>query len=510
MNLIIKKNNNINMKKFILVGLIIINLIMSGLLLKDVNNNDNPFLDVLKQENTKDICLQKNEIFRDSNYIYYFSCNQLENIFIELRGVKYSLNDILNENIYTFEELVNLGLNISKEEIGEESDGSTKPDTVPSDNEDNNSNKEDNSSNEEENNKDEVILSLEEIQNYNKTIKRKTSSIYDLNKVLSYTAKDINNLILKYNLPKLPKYNGNVTLTESNTKVILENRNLENINVNNIQKGIIVKRANLRSFPSNVHFYDKLNKEAFDRLQETELHVNTEVVILHESKDNMWYFVVSEIYAGWVYKENVALVTDDDIEYFQNSRDFGIIIVPKVNVLDTFLDMSVKLPLKNNNLVMPVKGEDGFIKRVEINLDKSKYSVGYLAYTKENVIKNAKSYEGFKYSWGGMDDGVDCSSYIANIYRTFGFIFPRNTADQSISVGRITDLSEQSNQNKLNIMEKTEPSLLYQNGHVMLYLGKVNNKYLVIEASGVGKVVVTELTVNGNYLKKINKLVEIK
>ena len=44
----------------------------------------------------------------------------------------------------------------------------------------------------------------------------------------------------------------------------------------------------------------------------------------------------------------------------------------------------------------------------------------------------------------------------------------------------------------------------------MLYVGMENNKHYIIHASGSDGKVVKSILDNSNYLKKINKLVEIK
>ena len=112
------------------------------------------------------------------------------------------------------------------------------------------------------------------------------------------------------------------------------------------------------------------------------------------------------------------------------------------------------------------------------------------------------------YSWGGKDLGVDCSSFIQNLYRTFGFIFPRNTSSQNNSVGPFLDLTKMSNTEKLETIKKQKPALLYQKGHVMLYLGVKKNEPYIIHASGntqTLKVVLEKLS--STYLKNITKIV---
>ena len=73
----------------------------------------------------------------------------------------------------------------------------------------------------------------------------------------------------------------------------------------------------------------------------------------------------------------------------------------------------------------------------------------------------------------------------------------------------VLNLANLTNREKLNIIENHPYSLLYQVGHVMLYLGKINGEDYIIHASGSQmKVTMTSLN-NSSYLKNINKMVEI-
>ena len=317
-----------------------------------------------------------------------------------------------------------------------------------------------------------IILDKEEIKKYNEEIKKKADNMYDLTKIISLSKEEI-------------------------------------------QKGIIVKRANLRSLPTDIDSNNQKNIEDFDNIQETELCVNTPVLIIHTSTDNEWNFVISPIYAGWVRKENIALATNEDYETFINNNKFGIVTEPNIEIEGTLLDMGVKLPYINvteegYQFLLPKKNENGYIEAKTITLDRSKAHIDYLDYTNKNVYIQAIKYEDINYSWGGKNKGVDCSSYILNIYKCFGFEFPRNTSSQNKSVGKIINLENKNINEKFEIISNNFPCLLYQNGHVMLYLGKIDNEYYIIHASGEKmKVVIEKLTSSSSHIKLINIVVII-
>ena len=373
--------------------------------------------------------------------------------------------------------------------------------------------KTDNSITKEEN---KIILTPSQIATYNKQIEKRTPYLYDIKNTTSMTASEISQLIEKYTMPTLPKFDGQIEISQEIIRTILDNRNLDEItDKNTIQRGIITKRSNLKSFPTDIHFYNNRGASNFDQIQETELTVNTPVIILHKSKDGLWYFVESTIYAGWVKKSDLAIASKSDWDFFTENPSFAVVTTPTIQVEGTTLDMGVKLPLNKISgstyeVTIPIKADSGLVTQKNIVLDGNLLSVGYLPYTKENVIAQAKKYLGTPYSWGGMDYGVDCSSFIMNVYRTFGFVFPRNTSSQNTSIGTITSLASKTKSQKLAILDQTgAPAVLYQPGHTMLYIGSENGKHYIIHASGSEMKVTTTVLDDSSYINSIDKIIKV-
>lgn len=86
----------------------------------------------------------------------------------------------------------------------------------------------------------------------------------------------------------------------------------------------------------------------------------------------------------------------------------------------------------NNYIVwLPCRAPDGSFFRQKGLIPMSRdVSVGYLSLTNEEIIKQAFKCLGDRYGWGGMLESRDCSSYIREVYRCFGWILPRNTTGQ--------------------------------------------------------------------------------
>lgn len=131
-----------------------------------------------------------------------------------------------------------------------------------------------------------------------------------------------------------------------------------------------------------------------------------------------------------------------------------------------FLTMSVVQDLSKLEILEKDKDE----------LDKNiNYNVGGVAEGKaKDVIEFALKYLGNPYVWGGdsLTNGVDCSGYVREIYKHFGYSLPRVSYDQANTYTKVD-------------IEDVKPAdlVFYHNGerisHVALYIG--DNK--VIHAS---------------------------
>ena len=359
---------------------------------------------------------------------------------------------------------------------------------------------------------DDIIMSLDKIKDINKDIQKRCPDYNDLYNLSFFSKEEILKYISRYSFPELPKYENDIVYTKENTLDILDNLNLENIAENQGKKGIIIKRANLRAFPTSKHLYDDQKLQKFDTIQESELLVNTPIIEIHESKDKTWAFVISPFYVGWIEKGNMAYASIDDWNYFINNQNFIVITAKSYICGEISLDMSVTLPLINvigeeYEVALPIKDSNNIVAISKVVIPKNDAHIDFLEYTYENLLYQALKYNGSDYSWGGLDESVDCSSFIANVYRCFGFYFPRNTSSQKISIGKGIILNCENN-HKLKLIEKYVPCLLYRPGHVMLYLGKINGDPYIIHASG--KSLIVELTrLDDNILNTLDKLVTI-
>jgi len=294
--------------------------------------------------------------------------------------------------------------------------------------------------------------------------------------------------------------------------------------VENVQYGFTVNRASIREMPTKEQVYEDAENKYFCKLQVSSILMNEPVIIHQEDALGQWYYITCRYCSGWVLKENVGVVSD--YKQWKNLLEYDefLLVTGNKEILDVseeylasselILYMGTKLELvkykdfqtENNNRVpyecyivkIPVRNEEGKLEYeygfVPVSRD---VHVGYLPYTKENLISCMFKINGDRYGWGGMHNSRDCSQYVMEIYSLFGFEFPRNSAAQAEMDLENIDIKNMDNNEKEKILNDTLiGSLLYFEGHIMLYLGEIDGEYFVI--SQTARIMEEENVVNAH------------
>ena len=107
-------------------------------------------------------------------------------------------------------------------------------------------------------------------------------------------------------------------------------------------------------------------------------------------------------------------------------------------------------------------------------------SAGFTDYSVKNVLIQAFKFLGEPYGWGGMNNARDCSAFVADVYRSFGIIFPRNSDQQEKMKGYIS-FNGKSREERIKILDSLKPGTpLYMPGHAMIYLGRWQDRHYII------------------------------
>lgn len=334
-------------------------------------------------------------------------------------------------------------------------------------------------------NNNEIILDQDEIEEFNKRIiERQTLNAIDP-KAKNYNLLDYPEVISKNLIINAAKY--------SDLYDAIPDEEYYNFNslkeINNVRYAIAITKSSLRSIPTDIRFFEKKDEyKHFDLARYKEVKFGEPMVVLHKTSDNMWLLVQTTNTKGWIKAKDVAFTDKEIFTKYLKISDFIIVIAKSIEKNGIYMDMGVKLALDHEDQKFyyvrhPIKNQDnslGFkILKIEKNPD---LHHGYLPYTTSNLIKQIMKYYETPYGWGGIDDGVDCSGLVLNVYSVFGFRFPRNSGKQQSMAGNIFKFNRRNNKEILN---KLIPgSLLFFPGHIMLYLGKVDNKYYIVHSVG--------------------------
>lgn len=365
---------------------------------------------------------------------------------------------------------------------------------------------------------DKVIMDESSIEKYNKDLEKKSSVVVNLRDYKEVFKKDeLTKLITDLSSPSSsPRYDkdGNL-VTEDYYKKLNENLNLNELKeINKVQYGITVRRTLMKTYPTYDLLFKKGDNYEFDRLMETAVYPLEPLVILSTSKDNKWFFAQMYNYLAWIPAEDVALTSKGELLNYIDTKDFIVTTGKRVftvyNPLEKELselkfDMGVKIPLVKDNEIgdevygqnttgnyvvkLPIRDQNGnmVIKQGLISMSED-VNLGYLPYTKRNLLNQAFKFLGERYGWGGMFNGRDCSAFIMDIYRTMGISLPRNTGEQeedtpgkTYSMPKEMTLSERQ-----KIFDSVNSgAAIYMPGHAMMYIGKYNGEhYMIHDFSG--------------------------
>lgn len=359
-----------------------------------------------------------------------------------------------------------------------------------------------------------IIMDRDSIKMFNKDIEKKVNKVVSLDKYTAVLSKnELINLLKDYKLPSQTMYNeAGKVITKDIFDTISRNINLTGIKDSiEIKYGMAVRKTSVRSFPTELGVYDSKGSKEFDRFQETGLEPCEAVIILHQSKDEKWYFIQMYNYRGWV-KANDIAITNNKNQVFDyiNSSNFIVVTGNHISIdenvderINNTYNMGDRITLvssgelyekynKTHYIVkVPIKTNNNFLDFKEALILKNKDVVkDYLPYTRENILKQAFKLQGDKYDWGNKFDGRDCSSFVASVFKTFGFLLPRNTDEQEISNGKLYKFAKSDNiEVKGGILGNIKPgAVIFMPGHEMLYLGEVNGvHYIIHDFTSYGK-----------------------
>lgn len=265
-------------------------------------------------------------------------------------------------------------------------------------------------------------------------------------------------------------------------------------------------RADMRTWPTDERVHTDEATRHLDRFQENALFPGDIVAVLHASADGAWWFVQSYNYAGWVRAECLAEGSLDDMLAFRDVEDALVVTGDFVGARSrngagrtVTLDMGVRLPLAETprtgdgafRVRLPERSDDGRLAFVDAVIDAgADVRIGHLPYTRRNLVEQAFKFLGEPYGWGHSRNARDCTGLVSEVYRSMGFVLPRNSNQQGESpIGVNRRFAPGATvEDKLDQVRAADVGdLLYSTGHVMMCLGNLEAQPWVIhDLAGAG------------------------
>src|SRR3712207_4598844 len=239
---------------------------------------------------------------------------------------------------------------------------------------------------------------------------------------------------------------------------------IDPISVNGREYGIMTRREIVRTkpaYPGNVFF---------DSTADTALNPWETLYVEKYTQNKKWALVRTSNSRGWLPVDSFSIVTRELARKYE-AMPFAVIMSRQYSNGQTRIDMGNRLPMDNDRVLLPVRMADGSLSTRQISFDSGSMSRGYLPYTRSNIIRQGLKFQNEVYGWGGSKNAHDCSSLIQDVFKSMGVMLPRNSKDQeAVNFGIHTKFNSP---NKLGKLAAVKPgSVLYMQGHTMLYIGK--------------------------------------
>lgn len=326
------------------------------------------------------------------------------------------------------------------------------------------------------------------------------------------------------------------------------------LNQDSIQKrsrmfyALIVKRTDIRVFPTDESSMGASRRYEFDRFQHSSISPGSPIGIYHFSKDKGWAYVQTGSIRGWVRSRDFAIGRErKEIMDYEDAKDRLMVIGNAITIFDDpsfrqsafIAKMGDSFPLFNLPsdtpktspcyvVSIPSREDNGYLtlRKGYIRSDEDVHQ-GALSLTQENIALQVFKMLGHPYGWGDRDGGRDCSGFIMDLFKTFRILMPRNSKEQARVGMDFGFVDGKTIKEKQSLLEQAPPlaTTLRSPGHIMLYLGKDKGRYYVIHSiwgiqrpgasspkiEKIGKVVVSDLDLgkkgpNGSLLDRVTDI----
>ncbi|MEA4862942.1 MAG: SH3 domain-containing protein [Victivallaceae bacterium] len=357
---------------------------------------------------------------------------------------------------------------------------------------------------------DRLLLTWEQVVEYNRATVAKAPTLVDLRSYPDTVA----GAEVKSKLEELCKVPSGERYFLDGTKVAPADYKacIDNIGYGAIPEeievrwGLAARRDILRSFPTPTPVFNSSRDPEVDVFAETVLYPGEPVAVLHSSADGKWLLVQKYNYLAWAAADQIALGSRKEVLDYAGNDKFLVVTGAKVRTVhdpvtpaisEMEFDMGSRIPLAVKpvyevdrmgtdycfTVLVPLRRADGTLEiRPALIPRSADVNLGYLPYTRANVIRQAFKFLGERYGWGDANNARDCSGFVLNVFSCFGLIVPRNGGEQERdSEGVLFDLLGKSSAERVAVLKSLEAGdTISSPTHIMIFLGSCDGELWMI------------------------------
>ncbi|MBN1291402.1 MAG: SH3 domain-containing protein [Candidatus Latescibacteria bacterium] len=277
-----------------------------------------------------------------------------------------------------------------------------------------------------------------------------------------------------------------------------------------VRDGIAVRTTHLKNVPAFAPEFIGLVKQKdrtqFDQWNFGILKIGKPVCVLHPSRSGEFVFVSCEVGMGWVRSEDVAFAERNEIEAFIHAKDFMVCTGDRVQFYSDksstyasgWFRMGDRLPQVSVNdrrrVKVPVRKMNGdFATETAWLAVDADVSVGFLPYTRCNIVETAFKLIDNAYDFTGTFFGRQHESTYRDIFACFGFDLPHfgslftHYGDNEFVLHPEIGREEQYRKILEFVPFVTLMTTLQdRGGHCQLLLGEYNGVPIVFDQHGYG------------------------
>ncbi|MDP2984908.1 MAG: SH3 domain-containing protein [Candidatus Latescibacter sp.] len=301
-----------------------------------------------------------------------------------------------------------------------------------------------------------------------------------------------NYLAVRYSSGQLDKFEKEMALDRVNDEM-------------KVREGIAVRYTRLRNVPSFFPEQQGITENAktrWDQWNVAILKIARPVMVLHPSLSGEYLFVLCGEGYGWVRSEDIAFGDKKEIDAYVNSPNFLVCTGDRIQYYSDesctyssgWMGMGDRIPLvsKGNSrtVKVPVRKANGKFTNETAWLPRNTdVSVGWLPYTRRNVVVTALKLLDNPYDWSGAFFGRQHETTYRDIFSVFGFELPwhgglftffgHNQEVMHPNIGK---------ESQYKMILQHEPFITVQScgGHAQLLLGDYNGVPIVFDQHGYG------------------------